>query len=64
MNDEKISVKDLRAHSEVLIELGSMPPLEEVLAVIADTRKKYQPKIAAARRERKKKMKKRLDNER
>jgi hypothetical protein len=49
---EKISVSDLRAHADVLIELGLMPPLERVLAAVAETSKKYQAKIDAARRER------------
>jgi hypothetical protein len=46
---ETISVSDLRAHAEVLIELGLMPPLEKVLAVVAETGKKYGPKIEEAR---------------
>ena len=54
MNDDRISVSDLKAHAQVLIEMKLMPPLRELLAAVAETRKKYKPKINAARRERKK----------
>ena len=47
---DKITPSDLEAHAQVLIELGMMPSLETVLNAVADTRKKYLPKIEAARR--------------
>jgi hypothetical protein len=46
---EKISVSDLRAHAAVLVELGLMPSLERVLAVVADVRDKNKPKVEEAR---------------
>jgi hypothetical protein len=52
MNDkkvEKISLKDLRAHAEVLIDMGLMPSLDKVLSVVAKTREKYQERIKTAR---------------
>jgi hypothetical protein len=39
----------MRAEAERLIAEGRMPPLDEVLRVIAETRKKYRQKILDVR---------------
>jgi hypothetical protein len=49
VKEDKITPSDLEAHAQVLIEMGLMPSLETVLDAVADTRKKYVPKIEAAR---------------
>jgi hypothetical protein len=40
----------MRAEAERLITEGRMPPLDEVLRVIAETREKYRQKILDARK--------------
>jgi hypothetical protein len=53
MTKDKVSVKDLRAHTHVLRELGMMPSLERLLlAVIDETRRKYKPFIEQVRKQR------------
>jgi hypothetical protein len=42
MTEDKISVKDLRAHAQVLLELKMMPSLEQLLTAIAETHRKIQ----------------------
>ena len=52
MNDEKaekISVKGLRVHAGVLIEMGLMPSLDKLLSVVNEIREKYQERIKTAR---------------
>jgi len=39
----------MRVEAERLIAQGEMPPLEQVLAVIADVREEYRDRILAAR---------------
>jgi hypothetical protein len=51
MTKDKTSVKDLRAHAEVLQELGMMSSLERLLAVVAETRRKYKPLIEKVRKD-------------
>jgi hypothetical protein len=49
MSVEKlIKPSDLRAEAQRLIAAGKMPPLEEVLKHVAETREKYAPKIKEA----------------
>jgi hypothetical protein len=50
MTRNKISVKDLHAHAHVLCELGMMPSLERLLAVIVEMRLKYRPVIERVRK--------------
>lgn len=47
----KITPSDLRTEAQRLIEAGSMPKVETLLAAIADARKKYGSQIIAARNE-------------
>jgi hypothetical protein len=51
MTKNKISVKGLRAYAHVLRELGMMPSLERLLAVIVETRLKYKPMIERVRKQ-------------
>ena len=46
---EKITPTDLRKQAEELIRDGKMPTLEQLLAVVAETREKYTAKILEAR---------------
>jgi hypothetical protein len=52
-SEEKIRPSDLRAQAHVLVEMGLMPPLEKILAAVAEARKKFKPQIEAARRTKK-----------
>jgi len=51
MNEPKIKPSDLRRQAEELHQSGKLPKLEEVLAAVAEARKKYSDKILAARNE-------------
>jgi hypothetical protein len=44
-----ITPSDLRAEAEQLIDSGRMPSLDELLKAVFDTRRKYVPRILAAR---------------
>jgi hypothetical protein len=52
MANKKITPTDLRQRAQQLIDSGRMPPLEDLLAAIAETTTKFLPLIAAARAER------------
>jgi hypothetical protein len=47
--DKLITPSDLRRTAAELVNQGQLPSLEELLAAIADTRKKYSQKIIDAR---------------
>jgi hypothetical protein len=47
----KIKPSELEAEAQRLIDSGQMPPLEELLQAVAETREKYRDQILAARRE-------------
>lgn len=49
MPEPKIKPSDLEKHAAELHAAGKMPPLEHVLAAVADIRKKYADKIRHAR---------------
>lgn len=50
--EKLIKPSDLREQAKALIAAGKMPDLDTLLQTIADTRAKYLPLIAAARRAR------------
>jgi hypothetical protein len=45
---------EMRQRAEKMIADGTMPPLEQVLKAVAETRAKYAPLILAARKEKQK----------
>jgi hypothetical protein len=47
--DKLITPSDLRRTAAELVNQGQLPSLEELLAAIADTRKKYSQRIIDAR---------------
>jgi len=49
--ERKITPSDLRREAQRLLLAGKMPSLDELLTVVASTRKKFAPKIITARRE-------------
>ena len=51
MTDKKTTPTDLRKQAQQLIESGRMPSLDEVLAAVFETRRKFVPQILAARDE-------------
>ena len=48
---KKITASNLRAQAQQLIDLGRMPSLDEVLKAVFEARRKYVPRILAARLE-------------
>jgi len=48
---KKITLSDLRKQTDELIAAGKMPSLDTVLQAVAETRKKFVPKILKARKE-------------
>jgi len=48
---KKITASDLRKQADELIAAGKMPSLGTVLQAVAETRKKFVPKILKARKE-------------
>jgi len=46
----KVTPSELRRHAAELIRQNKMPSLEDLLSAVAEVRKKYRPKILAARR--------------
>ena len=49
MSEMKVSPSDFAAEVERLKAAGKLPTLEQALAAVAETRKKYAPKILKAR---------------
>jgi len=49
MTEKKVGPSDFEAEVERLREAGKLPSLEQVLDAVAETRKKYAPKIFKAR---------------
>jgi len=49
LGDEMIRLSDRRAHAHVLVKMGLMPPVDKVLAAVADARLKYGDEIVRAR---------------
>lgn len=51
MNEQKIKPSDLEKQAMELHQQGKMPPLEDVLAAVAEAREKYADKILEARKQ-------------
>jgi hypothetical protein len=51
---KKIKPSDLEVEAQRLIDEGKMPPLETLLAVIADVREEYRDQIFLAREQKRK----------
>jgi hypothetical protein len=49
--DVKIKPSDLRAEAQRLIAANKMPPLENLLGSVAETREKYKHQIEEAQKE-------------
>jgi hypothetical protein len=50
MSDKKVGPTDFAVEIERLKAAGKLPTLEQVLDAVAETRKKYAPKISSPKR--------------
>jgi hypothetical protein len=51
MSEQKVGPTEFKQEAERLHAAGKLPPLEDLLKAVSETREEYAPKIIAARKE-------------